>query len=450
MTELSIPNGSPAPTARWRRLATIALVVLLTPAVAPAQRTFIEVGSPNFRPLPVAVAPFQTVGGSQAEAAELNKVIRNDLLLSGLFEVLDPKSFLADPREGVTVPTIKFSRWSDIGAEGLVKAAVRKGPADISVDWHLFEVRAGREVLGPAYRGPPEALRHIAHRFADDVVKHYTREPGPFRTRIALLRKSKGGARELVTYDVDGHRPHVIYKESGIVMLPSWRPDGKAILFTSYRSGRPHLWTVDVTTGNAKRLVAVGDLTTGGVYSQDGKQIAFTASQGGNSDVWVANADGSRPRRLTTDPSIDGSPSWSPDGKRICFVSNRSGNPHLYLMNSDGSDQRRLTFQGNYNQTPRWSPRGDLIAFTARDERRVFDVFTVSPTSGVIQRVTQDQGRTNEEPTWAPNGRLLAFSSDRNGQTQLVVSTVNGERQMVVVRESSGINTPAWGPFARQ
>jgi TolB protein len=116
-------------------------------------------------------------------------------------------------------------------------------------------------------------------------------------------------------------------------------------------------------------------------------------------------------------------------------------------MNVDDSNVRRLTFQGNYNQTPRWSPRGDLIAFTARDERKVFDVFTVSPETGKIGRITQDQGLTNEEPSWAPNGRLVVFTSDRKGLPQLVVSTPNGDRQRVITAEPVELATPAWGPL---
>jgi TolB protein len=427
----------------------LALLLAAAPALATAQRTYIEVGSPNFQPLPIAVAPFRADAAAQAAATELNGVLRNDLVLSGLFDVLDPKSFLADPAEGLTAPTIRFSRWADVGADGLVKALVRSTPGRLVGEFRLFEVRAGREVLARAHEGDPSQARALAHGFADEVIEYYTREPGVFRTRILALRK-QGAARELVVFDVDGARPEVVYRDPGIVLLPSWRPDGKGLLFTSFRSGRPELWALDLGTRRAQRLLAVGDLTTGGVYSPDGARIAFTASQNGNSDVWVANADGSGARRLTNDPAIDGSPTWSPDGRRLCFVSNRAGNPHLYLMNADGSEQRRLTFQGNYNQTPRWSPRGDLIAFTARDERKVFDVFTVSPENGRIARVTQDQGRTNEEPTWAPNGRLLAFTSDRGGgRPQLVVASPSGDRQVLVTHDGGEIGTPAWGPFAR-
>jgi len=427
---------------------SVALALLTVPALAAAQRTYIEVGSPNFQPLPIAAAPFSYEPGAQAEAAEIGQVLRSDLALSGIFDVLDPKGFLADSGEGLTASSIKFTRWRDVGAEGLVKALVRKTSADTAGEFHLFEVRAGREVLFQVHRGPPAAARLLAHRFADDIIQYYTREPGVFLTRILALRKSPRG-REIVAYDVDGQRPEVLYRDAGIVLLPAWRPDGKAILFTAYRGGRPEIWTLDLATRKPQRLLSVGDLAVGGVYSPDGRQIAFAASQDGNSDVWVANADGSGAHRLTSDPAIDGSPTWSPDGKRICFVSTRSGNAHLYLMGADGSNQRRLTFQGNYNQTPRWSPRGDLIAFTARDERKVFDVFTVSPETGKIQRVTQDQGRTNEEPTWAPNGRLLAFATDRQGRPQLVVSSPTGDRQTVVTRDDAEITTPSWGPWAR-
>jgi TolB protein len=426
------------------RRPLLALLAALPAAALPQQRQYIDVGSPDFRPLPMAVPAFRADPAAEADAREMAEVLRRDLALTGIFDLLDPRSFLAAPDEGLSAPFIRFGRWSDVGAEGLVKAQVRKG-AELAADFHLFEVRAGREVVTQPGRGPPGSARQLAHRFADEVVRYYTREPGVFRTRLAAFRRQKGG-RELVLLDVDGKNPEVVWREQ-VAILPAWRPDGKAILFTSYRGGRPELWELELRSRQVRRLVGIGDLTTGGAWSPDGKRIAFAASSGGNSDIFVCNADGSDPRRLTDDPSTDGSPTWSPDGKRIAFVSNRSGHPHLYVMRADGSDPRRLTFEGKYNTTPRWSPRGDLIAFTARDERKAFDVFTVSPETGRIQRITQDQGSTNQEPSWAPNGRLLVFTSDRGGKAQLVISTPSGDRQTVITADPADLETPAWGPL---
>jgi TolB protein len=427
-------------------VAALAVVAVLAPPPAVAEdRPTLVIGSPSFQPLPLAVAEFAGEGDPKA-GRETTEVVRGDLTLSGLFDVLDPKGFLADPAEGYAAAAIRFARWADVGAEGLVRARVRKDGADQVAELHVYEVRAGRETLSQTIRAAAASPRLLGHRIADEIVRLYTRERGVFSTQIAAIRKARG-LFELVLFDADGRNPRVLLSEKSILLTPAWRPDGKEILLTSYRSGRPELWALRLSDRAFRKLGPVAN-AMGGVYSPDGTRIAFTATDGGNSDVWVMAADGTGARRLTQEPSLDLSPSWSPDGKRIAFVSDRAGSPQIYVMNADGSGVRRLTFQGNYNQTPQWSPRGDLLAFTARDERKVFDVFVVSPDSGKIDRITQDQGRTNEEPSWAPNGRLLAFKSDRKGPSQLVVSDPKGDRQTPVAGGVGELSAPAWGPFA--
>jgi TolB protein len=428
-----------------RSFAAALVLVLAAPAAA-QERPTIELGSPNFTPLPIAVAPFTSDPAARPIAAEVNDVVRGDLVLSGLFEVLDPRGFLAEAAEGFSAPTIKFARWADVGADGLVKARIRRVGTQLEGELHLYEVGAGREVVFQVHQVAADGARELGHRFADDIVRYYTREPGVFRTKLVAIRKA-AAARELVLYDADGRNARVLLSEKAVMMLPAWRPNGDEVLVTSWRSGRPELWSYRLADRSFRRVLAVGNGAMEGVYSPDGSRIAFSATQGDNTDVWVANADGTSPRRLTKEPGIDVSPTWSPDGKRLAFVSNRAGSPQIYVMQADGTNVRRLTYQGNYNQTPTWSPRGDQIAFTARDERRVFDVFVISVDSGRIQRVTQDQGRTNEEPTWAPNGRLLAFTTDRNGPPQLVISNPTGDRQTVVTSGKVDVNAPAWGPL---
>jgi len=432
-------------TLRTTAVLAAALALALALPAAAQERPTLVIGSPNFQPLPIAIAAFQ--GDDPRLAAEVTEVVRADLTLSGLFEVLDPRGFLADPAEGLAAPSIRFARWGDVGAEGLAKARLRRDGEQLAADLHLYEVRAGREALARTHHAPTSDPRLLGHRLADEIVKHYTREPGAFATRIAAIRKSRG-LWELVLQDVDGKNPRVLLSERTILLAPAWKPDGREILVTSYRSGRPELWSFRLGDRSFRRLAPIAN-AIGGVWSPDGTRIAFTASDAGNADVWLMNADGTSPRRLTREPALDLSPAWSPDGKRLAFVSDRAGTPQLYLMNADGSGVRRLTFQGNYNQTPAWSPRGDLIAFTARDERKVFDVFVIAAETGRITRITQDQGRTNEEPTWAPNGRLLAFKTDRNGTGQLVISDPRGDRQTVVANRAGDLGGPVWGPFSQ-
>jgi TolB protein len=419
------------------------LAALLCAAAAPparADRPRVVVDSPDFRPVPLAVPALLSPGDARG-ADETTEVLRADLALSGLFEVLDPRGFLADPGEGLAAPSIQFGRWATVGAEGLVKARLRRDGQGLAADLRIFDVQAGREVLQRSVVGSEP--RGLGHAVADEVVRFYGGEPGVFRTHIVAVRRNRE-VRELVLYDADGRNPRVLLSEAALLLMPSWHPDGDRILVTSYRGGRPELWVYRLSDRSFRRL-PTGHVTMGGAYSPDGRLVAFTVADGSDTDIWVAGADGSGARRLTTSPGLDLSPAWSPDGRRIAFVSDRTGTPQLFIMNADGSGQRRLTFQGNYNQTPQWSPRGDLIAFTARDERRIFDVFVISPETGKVQRITQDQGRTNEEPSWAPNGRLLTFTSDRLGLPQLVVSDAKGDHQHVTTGGGE-VATPAWGP----
>ena len=429
---------------RTHSLAVLAALALAAPAAA-AERPTLVIGSPTFQPLPIAVAAFGAEGDPRG-GAETTDVVRADLALSGLFDVLDPKGFLADLSEGFAPSSIRFARWSDIGAEGLVRARVRREGGEAVAELHVYEVRAGRELLSTTVRAAASTSRALGHRVADAIFRLYTGERGVFSTQIAAIRKARG-LFELVLFDADGRNARVLLSEKSILLAPAWRPDGREILVTTYRAGRPELWALRLADKAFRRVGQVPN-AMGGVYSPDGKRIAFAATEGGNSDVWVMEADGTGARRLTTDPALDLSPSWSPDGRRIAFVSDRAGSPQIYLMSADGSGVRRLTFQGNYNQTPQWSPRGDLIAFTARDERKVFDLFAIGIDSGKVDRLTQDQGRTNEDLAWAPNGRLVVFRSDRSGASQLVVSDPKGDRQTAVAGGTGDLSAPAWGPLA--
>ncbi|MGA9521995.1 MAG: Tol-Pal system beta propeller repeat protein TolB [Myxococcaceae bacterium] len=424
---------------RSPRAVLLGVVLLATAAQAQVK---LEISGANFRPLPVAIPKTQPVGQvPPADASSFDDALMFDASAAGIFQVLDRKSYLADPSEGVTAGTIKFPRWADVGAEALVKTQLTTEGDQLRGELRLFSVSTGREELKLSHSVPQTQPRALAHFFADALYRHFTREPGPFQSRIAYVKKN-GQSREVWVADWDGQSAREL-AGNGLNVLPSLSPDGVGVAYTSYRGGKPDIY-MQRPGGSPVPLVKNGNMATGVAYSPDGKRIAWSQSKGEGTQLWVANSDGSEPKQLTDTPFfINSSPSWSPDGKRIAFVSNRGGSPQVYVMNADGTGVRRVTFQGNYNQTPSWSPRGDLIAFTARDERIAFDVFTVEVETGKITRVTQDQGN-NEEPTFAPNGRLLMFTTNRQGGSKLVVSTLDGRNQIVLPTGPGHYITPHW------
>jgi TolB protein len=67
------------------------------------------------------------------------------------------------------------------------------------------------------------------------------------------------------------------------------------------------------------------------VYSPDGKAIAFTSNRTGSYNVFVMNEDGSGVRNITNNKSINNFAAWSPDGKSIAFISNHQGSYEVYF-----------------------------------------------------------------------------------------------------------------------
>ena len=144
----------------------IALLVLL-PSVAFAQRPVIEISGANFRPMPLALAAPQTQDdGAKTATAEFDAALSFDFAACGLFQLLDRKGFLADAKEGVTASTIQFSRWTDVGAESLVKTQLSSEGGNLHGDLRLFNVAAGREELKVSESVPGNNPRHLAHKLA--------------------------------------------------------------------------------------------------------------------------------------------------------------------------------------------------------------------------------------------------------------------------------------------
>lgn len=421
---------------------------LLMQASASYAQVRLDVIGPGMPKYPIAISPLKNTGNG-ADPGRISEGVADaivyDLDLSGWFRVLDRATYIEHPqRSGDTLGTFDFKDWSTIGAVGLVKGRFSVQGDEVTVELRLFDVTQGRETIGKRYTGRARDFRRIAHKFADEIIKQFTGVPGIFNTRIAYTSTGGGRFKEIHVAHLDGSEKYQVTNNRTINLSPSWTPDGKSILYTSYKERNPSLYLFELFSGKDLKFSSRTGLNLGGKWSPDGQNVAVSLERGGNTDIYLLERSGDIVRRLTDDTAIDVSPSWSPDGRQLVFVSDRSGSPQLYILDVASGKSRRLTYSGSYNTSPDWSPAGDRIAYISRVGGR-FSVFSIAVDGGEPTRLTNN-GFDNEDPAWSPDGRFIVFSSNRAGRYHLYVMQATGENQRRLTGSGGDDTKPSWSP----
>ncbi|WP_397543580.1 Tol-Pal system beta propeller repeat protein TolB [Roseovarius salis] len=412
----------------------------------------IEITEGVIEPLPVAVPTFVADSAAGREFAErITRVIAADLTGTGLFREIPPEAHIA--RVTSFASPVQFSDWRAINAEALVTGAVSVDDAGkVVVRFRLYDVFAGQEMgQGLQLVGTRQGWRRIAHKVADQVYSRLTGEEPYFDSRVVFIAETgpKDARRKrLAIMDYDGANVSYLTDGSALVLAPRFSPTGDRVLYTSYETGFPRIYVLDVASARRRALETSqeGTMSFAPRFSPDGRTVVYSLTRGGNTDLYEMTIATGQSRRLTRAPSIETAPSFSPDGKRIVFESDRSGTPQLYIMPSGGGEAERISFgQGRYG-TPVWSPRGDLIAFTKQSKGRFH--IGVMRTDGSEERLLT-ASFLDEGPSWAPNGRVIMFTRETRGaqgRSSLYTVDITG-RNLRQVSTGTGASDPSWSPL---
>ena len=377
----------------------------------------VDITRGNLNPLPVAVSPLFIDSTSENKISkelgnlniglEISTIIENNLKKTGLFNPLNQDAFIQKPDIAHLKP--RFEDWQLIKAQALITGKVEMLENNLRVEFRLWDILAGREMLALAFTTVPNNYRRVGHIITDKVYQRLTGEQGYFDTRIIYVAEEGPKTqriKKLAIMDQDGANTKYLTLGNELVLTPRFSPTNQMVTYLSYFRNLPRVYLLDIETGVQEVVGTFPGMTFAPRFSPDGKKIIMSFAKDGNSDIYTMNLESREVEQITDHPSIDTSPSYSPNGKFITFNSDRSGYQQIYVMRSDGSNVKRISFGTGIYGTPVWSPRGDLIAFTKLHKGKFY--IGVMRINGKGERLLTEN-YYQEAPSWSPNGRVLIF-----------------------------------------
>jgi TolB protein len=417
---------------------------------------FLDLVKPTQSEVNIAVPHFVSSGRGEDEsfAEKSRNILENDLRLFELFVPVAPDIYSELEKSEAQTGQVNYAAWNQLGAQWLIKVQYEKSPSGDKYKFvfRLFDVVNEQFLVGKRYQGKKSFMRKIMHRFADEVMEQLTGKRGVAETRLAFLSRTPDG-KEMYAVDFDGANVQKLTNEQSVILSPDWSPNGRFIVYTSYKDRNPDLILLNPAgRRNRRPLLKLPGINSAPAWSPDGSKISLVLSKDSNSEIYVLNR-WRKLTRLTRHFNIDTSPTWSPDGKKIAFTSDRSGTgrPQIYIMDASSGDRtgvKRITFQSRYNDNPSWSPDGDKIAFTSMVKGN-FQIKIYNTETRKTTDVTSGPG-SKEEPTWSPDGQFLAYRLTRGRQSSIHIRRVEGKKSRQLTFLPEGGVSPTWSPYPKR
>jgi eukaryotic-like serine/threonine-protein kinase len=218
----------------------------------------------------------------------------------------------------------------------------------------------------PSTPNPLVWIRPDGTVIGDALPPGYYTDPvfSPDGTQVALATKDDANARyDVSILDLATGTLRKLTANTAGNRAPVWSPDGKSIVFLSFRPEAPGLYRKDASGVGAEELI----LRSKGVlwpYQWRRDHLLYFEGVSGSNDVWMmATNDFTKRTPLIETPYNDVDGAVSPDGKWLAYVSNETGRWEIYLTTFPPSATKIVvTTQGGCD--PTWSPDGATLYYT--------------------------------------------------------------------------------------
>jgi Tol biopolymer transport system component len=330
----------------------------------------------------------QDAGRGRAGDEALLQVVRNDLRLSGQFDVEATSDF-------------------DI----VVRVASEDTANVTELTGEITFPKSGKTT--PAFSrslvAPKEQSRLSAHKLSDALLGALTGTLGAFASQLTFVARA-GTGQQVFVADADGFGLRAYGPENQVALSPDFGPGGSVYYALSTNQGS-FRFTEGETAQSVSWPIIQGNLL-GLAFAADRKSLALTVSNGSKSELIVRAPDGAT-RTLPSPPNAH-HPAFGPQN-RLAWV---AGNPPRVIV-----DGAAVSPAGIPASSPTFceSPQGLLLVF-ALSNGKDSAIYASDPKGGGLRRLTST-GR-DDSPACSADGRMVAYFSRRAKEPGLYVMPV--------------------------
>ncbi|MBI4924843.1 MAG: hypothetical protein HY843_02880 [Bdellovibrio sp.] len=191
-------------------MSILAALMFISTASYADEKLYIAVGTARTKRSIVALPEIKSNLALQSNVSivqakqTIHKTINLDLDFMDLFRFLSPAAFIEDPKStGIVLDSFKFSDWSSVGAEFLIKTELNLDGNTLTFQGHLYDVLGQKQIFAKKYLAALSDAKTLAHSFANDIMFFLTGKPGIFLTKIAMSCDLTG-KKEIYIMDFDG------------------------------------------------------------------------------------------------------------------------------------------------------------------------------------------------------------------------------------------------------
>ena len=175
----------------------------------------------------------------------------------------------------------------------MITGKVKNVDDKLRVEFRLWDVLAGKEMMALAFTTVPNNWRRVGHIITDKVYERLTGEKGYFDTRIIYVAEEGPKTKrikKLAIMDQDGANNKFLTLGNELVLTPRFNPTSQMVTYLSYFRNLPRVYLLDIETGIQEVVGDFPGMTLLLDFLQMEK-IIMSFAKDGNSDIYTMDLE---------------------------------------------------------------------------------------------------------------------------------------------------------------